>query len=177
MAEDKDIFLIQKLGEGDMTAMEFLYVKYAPQVKSFVYAILKDEADTEDLVHDIFLKLWEERSRISNVISFKSYLYTMTRNMVYNKLKKSGVHTRFVDATSTNQTNLDPEKKIITRDLLQHIHKEMDKLPKQQRNIYEMNREEELTYNEISDKLGISPKTVQYHIGKVLIKLKKTISS
>ena len=53
----------------------------------------------------------------------------------------------------------------------------MGKLPKQQRDIYEMNREEDLTYNEISDKLGISPKTVQYHIGKVLIKLKKTISS
>lgn len=177
MADDKDIFLIQKLGENDMTAMEFLYVKYAPQVKSFVYAFLKNEADTEDLVHDIFLKIWEERNRISRVVSFKSYLYSMTKNMVYNKLKKSGVHTRFVDATSANQANQDPEKKIITRDLLQHIHKEMGKLPKQQRDIYEMNREEDLTYNEISDKLGISPKTVQYHIGKVLIKLKKTISS
>jgi RNA polymerase sigma-70 factor (ECF subfamily) len=101
----------------------------------------------------------------------------MTKNMVYNKLKKSGVHSRFVDATRSNQANQDPEKKIITRDLLQHIHKEMGNLPKQQRDIYEMNREEDLTYNEISDKLGISPKTVQYHIGKVLIKLKKTISS
>lgn len=177
MADDKDIFLIQKLGENDMTAMEFLYVKYAPQVKSFVYAFLKNEADTEDLVHDIFLKIWEERNRISRVVSFKSYLYSMTKNMVYNKLKKSGVHSRFVDATRSNQANQDPEKKIITRDLLQHIHKEMGKLPKQQRDIYEMNREEDLTYNEISDKLGISPKTVQYHIGKVLIKLKKTISS
>lgn len=177
MVEDKDIFFIQKLEEGDMTAMEFLYVKYAPQVKSFVYAFLKNEADTEDLVHDIFLKIWEERSRISHVLSFKSYLYTMTRNMIYNKLKKSGVHTRFVDASSSNQANQDLEKKIITRDLLQHINKEMNKLPKKQRNIYEMNRAEDLTYNEISDKLGISPKTVQYHIGKVLIKLKKTISS
>lgn len=53
----------------------------------------------------------------------------------------------------------------------------MGKLPKHQRTIYEMNREDDLTYNEISDKLGISPKTVQYHIAKVLLKLKKTISS
>lgn len=177
MAEDKDIFLIHKLGEEDMTAMEFLYVKYAPQVRSFVYAILKNEADTEDLVHDIFLKIWDERRKISKVTSFKSYLYSMTRNMVYNKLKKHKVHTKFIDESSTSQSNQDLEKKVITKDLLQKIHKEMGRLPQQQRDIYSMNRDEDLTYNEISNKLGISPKTVQYHIGKVLIKLKKTISS
>ncbi len=177
MSEDKDIFLIQKLGEDDMAAMEFLYVKYAPQVKSFVYAILKNDADTEDLVHDIFLKIWEERRKISQVTSFRSYLYSMTRNMVYNRLKKAKVHSRFIGTTSTNQVDQDIEKRLITRDLLQKIRKMMVKLPKQQRDIYEMNRDEDMTYNEISDKLGISPKTVQYHIGKVLIKLKKTISS
>lgn len=177
MSEDKDIFLIQKLGEDDMAAMEFLYVKYAPQVKSFVYTILKNDADTEDLVHDIFLKIWEERRKISQVTSFRSYLYSMTRNMVYNRLKKAKVHSRFIGTTSTNQVDQDIEKRLITRDLLQKIRKMMVKLPKQQRDIYEMNRDEDMTYNEISDKLGISPKTVQYHIGKVLIKLKKTISS
>lgn len=175
MTEDNDIFLTGRLGEDDMTAMEVLYIKYAPQVKSFVYAILKNEADTEDLVHDIFIKVWEERDKISDVRSFRSYLYSMTRNMVYNRLKKSGVHARYIETVKKNDSSSDPESRIVTKDLLHHINKEMARLPEQQRAIYEMNREGELTYNEISDKLGISPKTVQYHIGKVLSRLKKLL--
>lgn len=174
MAEEKDIFLIEKLAEDDMAAMEVLYIRYAPQVKSFVFALLKNEEDTEDLVHDIFLKIWTERYRLTHVASFRSYLYSMTRNMVYNRLKKSYVHARFLHNRTEDQSP-DIEKIIVTKDLLSHIHKEMEKLPEQQRTIYEMNRDKDLTYNEISDRLGISPRTVQYHIGKVLARLKKLL--
>ena len=59
-------------------------------------AILKDEADTEDLVQDIFLKIWEERETVRKVHSIRAYLFTMTRNMVYNKLKHDKAHDRYV---------------------------------------------------------------------------------
>ena len=53
----EEFFLLQKLNENDMSAMEVLYIRYAPQVKSFVSAILKDSADADDIVQDIFLRI------------------------------------------------------------------------------------------------------------------------
>ena len=173
MKEGEDIFLVKKLGEDDIAAIEVLYIRYAPQVKSFVLAVMKNESDSEDIVQDIFLKIWEERDKLANIRSFKSYLYSMTRNMVYNRLKKKSVHQRYISSAGKEQMSADPERRIVTKDLLHHIHTEIENLPKHQRNIYEMNREDSLTYNEISERLGISPKTIQYHIGKVLARLKK----
>ena len=92
----EEFFLLQKLSENDMSAMEVLYIRYAPQVKSFVSAILKDSADTDDIVQDIFLRIWEDRERVCQAKSFKSYLFAMTRNIVYNKLKHDKVHDRYV---------------------------------------------------------------------------------
>lgn len=170
---EEDYFLLHKLKEGDMSAFEVLYIRYAPNIKSFVSAILKNSADADDIVHEIFLKVWENRDSIANVQSFKSYLYSMTRNAVYNKIKRDKVHERFVGFASQNSEAYDSETSIQTKDLLANINKEIEKLPEKQREIYEMSREEEFTYNEISDKLNISPKTVQYHIGQALAKLKK----
>ena len=172
---EEDYFLLHKLGEGEISAMEVLYVRYAPQVKSFVSAILKDEADTEDLVQDIFLKIWEERETVRKVHSLRAYLFTMTRNMVYNKLKHDKAHDRYVGFNKRKNSTHEIENRIVTMDLLEHINAEMNNLTDQQRIIYELNRNEDLTYKEISEKLGISPKTVQYHIGNVLARLKKLL--
>ncbi len=171
----EEYFLLQKLREGDMSAMEVLYIRYAPQVKSFVSAIIKDEAEADDFVQDIFLKVWEEKDFVCQAKSFKSYLYTMTRNMVYNKLKHDKVHDRFVGFASKDSSEHSIEERIVTKDLLEHINSQLDNLTEQQKVIYELNRNEEMTYNEIAEKLGISPKTVQYHISNVLAKLKKLL--
>lgn len=172
---NEEYFLLQKLREGDMSAMEVLYIRYAPQVKSFVSAIIKDDAETDDFVQDIFLKIWEERAVVCLAKSFKSYLYTMTRNMVYNKLKHEKAHSRFVGYATNKNPHHNIEDRIVTKDLLEHINSEMNNLTEQQRVIYELNRNKEMTYKEIAEKLGISPKTVQYHIGNVLAKLKKLL--
>lgn len=171
----EEFFLLQKLSENDMSAMEVLYIRYAPQVKSFVSAILKDSADTDDIVQDIFLRIWEDRERVCQAKSFKSYLFAMTRNIVYNKLKHDKVHDRYVGFESKRNSQHEIEERIMTKDLLDHINEEIDSLTEQQRIIYELNRNEDMTYKEIADKLGISPKTVQYHIGNVLAKLKKLL--
>ena len=172
----EEYFLLRKLNEGDISVMEVIYFRYAPQIKAFVSAILKDPADTEDLVQDIFLKIWDDRETICHVQSFRAYLFTMTRNIVFNHLKKKKVHDRFVDYTKNSSSSYNPEQRIITKDLLEHIDNEMKKLTDRQRTIYELNRNDDFTYSEIAEKLGLSPKTIQYHIGTVLSRFKKILS-
>ena len=70
----EEYFLLRKLNEGDISVMEVIYFRYAPQIKAFVSAILKDPADTEDLVQDIFLKIWDDRETVCHAKSFRSYL-------------------------------------------------------------------------------------------------------
>jgi RNA polymerase sigma-70 factor (ECF subfamily) len=175
MMMKEEFFLLQKLNENDMSAMEVLYIRYAPQVKSFVSAILKDSADADDIVQDIFLRIWEDRHVVSQAKSFKAYLFTMTRNVVYNKLKHDRVHDRYVGLESKRTSQDEIEERIMTKDLLDQIKEEMERLTEQQRIIYELNRDEDMTYKQIAEKLGISPKTVQYHISNVLAKLKKLL--
>ena len=173
----EDSCLLKKLRDGDMAALEFLYVRYAPQVKSFVYAFMKDAYESDDIVHDVFLKVWEDRMAVSQAVSFKSYLFRMTRNMIFDRMKRKDVHSRFVNYVMTGSSDIDnQEKRILTKDLLELIGKEIDSLPEKQKEIYSMNRAKDLTYNEISEKLGVSPKTVQYHIGVVLSKLRKILN-
>mgnify|MGYP006357884757 CR=1 FL=1 len=172
----EEYFLLRKLNEGDISVMEVIYFRYAPQIKAFVSAILKDPADTEDLVQDIFLKIWDDRETVCHAKSFRSYLFTMTRNIVYNHLKKKKVHDRFMDYTKNSSSSYNPEQRIITKDLLGHIDNEMKKLTDRQRTIYELNRNDDFTYSEIAEKLGLSPKTIQYHIGTVLSRFKKILS-
>ena len=172
----EEYFLLRKLNEGDISVMEVIYFRYAPQIKAFVSAILKNPADTEDLVQDIFLKIWDDRGTVCHAKSFRSYLFTMTRNIVYNHLKKKKVHDRFMDYTKNSSSSYNPEQRIITKDLLRHIDNEMKKLTDRQRTIYELNRNDDFTYSEIAEKLGLSPKTIQYHIGTVLSRFKKILS-
>ena len=175
MTTHEEYYLLQKLREGDMSAMEILYIRHAPQVKSFVFAIMKSVEETDDIVQDIFLKVWEERAVISQARSFRSYLYTMTRNIVYNRLKHRKVQTKYAGDFCNRQDLHDIEGRIITKDLLAHINEQMENLTEQQKVIYELKRNSDMTYKEIADKLGISPKTVQYHMNNILNKLKKLL--
>ena len=173
---DEEKLLLDRLHKGDISALEALYTRYAPEVMHTVSSIVRTPEDADDIVQDIFIKIWEERETVSSVADFKPYLLAMTRNMTYNRLKHGHVHNRYMDWLSRRPYVYDPENRIIEKDLLKNISNEMDRLTAQQRMIFEMNRNGDLTYNEIAAKLGISPKTVQYHIGKVLARLKKITS-
>lgn len=95
--------------------------------------------------------------------------------MSSNKLKHDRVHDRYVGLESKRTSQDEIEERIMTKDLLDQIKEEMERLTEQQRIIYELNRDEDMTYKQIAEKLGISPKTVQYHISNVLAKLKKLL--
>lgn len=169
----EDYFLLQKISEGQLSAMEVLYIRYAHQVKSFACAILKNEDDAEDIVQDVFLLIWDKRKQCLQADNFKSYLFTMTRNLIYNKLKRRKNHDKFVDMSEFKPQTNNPEERIETKDILEHIRTEVSQMTEQQKVIYFLSRHEELTYKEIAEVLQISPKTVQYHIGNILSRLKE----
>ena len=112
--------LLEKLARGDRASFDALYMRYAAKTEEFLCRKLKNRAEAEDITHDLFLKIWQNRSTMAGVTAFGSYLFRMARNAVYDRFDSRAVRTNFA-----RQTNLLPEYElpdVDNRDLLLLIH-------------------------------------------------------
>ncbi len=172
---------VQRLAEGDADAMDVLYMKYASKVRLFALQMLKNPTDAEDITHDVFLKIWEQRENLSKVVSLSGYMFRMTRNAIINLLKRRRVIGKYsVDGNPGAVENVgggfDYENQVTTDELLRMVELEISRMPEQRRKVFLMSRYEDKSYNEIAQELDISPKTVQYHISNALADLKKIVN-
>ena len=168
---NEEQLLLDRLGQGDIDALDTLYVRYAPRVYDFSLRFLKNETEAEDVTQDIFLQVWQ-------VLSIRAYLFRMTRNAIFNRFKRSKMHLQYIRHSETRETELsvDPGGRITTEDLLEMIELAIENLPEQCRRVFKMSRYEHMSYNEIAENLGISPHTVQFHISVALTRLRKILS-
>ena len=166
MNSDEHI-LLRKLREGDTEALDILYLRYAAKVRDFAFRLLGDSVEAEDITHDIFLKVWEQRKTVGNVVSFRGYLFRMTRNAIFNAFKHRQVESKYQARAAEDGTN----------DLMEMIDLAVSNMPEQRRKVFCMSRYEDMSYNDIAEALHISPKTVQYHISGALAELRKLLSA
>ena len=171
--------LLRQLKQGDSNAFDTIYMRYAAHVEAFSYCMLKDRSEAEDLTHDLFLKLWENRDTLDGVRSFKNYLFRMTKNALFDLFERKAVRSRYRE--SSRQMDVgeffseDLAEKVDRRDLLLIIDLAVEKMPAQRRKIFRMNRYDGIPQQEIARKLGISQKSVEYHIRMAVNELKKII--
>ena len=158
-----DSRLLNLMQRGDTDALGVLYVRYSAQVRNFAMGFLQNEGDADDVTHDVFVNLWQQRDEISDIESLKAYLFTMTRNAIFSIFR----HRRIAETSS------ETEEKITTTDLLELVQLTIDSMPEQRRRIFTMSRFDHLTYDEIAGALGISRKTVEYHMSQALARLRK----
>ena len=166
--------LLEKLARGDRASFDALYMRYAAKTEEFLCRMLKNRAEAEDITHDLFLKIWQNRSTMAGVTAFGSYLFHMARNAVYDRFDSRAVRTNFA-----RQTNLLPEYElpdVDNRDLLLLIQLAVEKMPGQRQRIFRMSREEGIANDEIARRLGISTRTVENQISRALSELRKLVT-
>ena len=138
---------------------------------------LKDPTQAEEIVNDVFLKIWEEGENIKIETSLKSYIYKAVINRSINALKKN----KRESALQTNLNGFSEETyelaEIEENELKVKLYAAIEQLPEQCRKVFEMSRFDELKQQEIADKLGISIKTVKNHITIALKHLSKSFES
>ncbi len=162
--------LFEEIRKGSRKAYEQLFkTHYAPLVR-FAIEFLKDQDAAEDLVQEVFVKIWERRETIEITLAVKAYLYMAVKNHCLNKLKKEQ-RNAFLEDThentmdwSTNHT----EQHADAIGLSQHIQQALEKLPPKCALIFKMSRFEDKTYKEIAESLELSVKTVEAQMGKAL---------
>ncbi|MDW7694550.1 RNA polymerase sigma-70 factor [Flammeovirgaceae bacterium SG7u.111] len=165
--KESDEFLIERIKGGEKQALETLFDRYFEVLCDFSYQFLKSKDLSEEAVSDVFIKVWENKHQISIQSGVKAYLYRAARNQSLNYLKKEGadLYTDLSEATLKPSDSEHLADQLLMFDELQKsIENIIDKMPKQRKLIFRMNRLDGMKYQEIAEVLGISVNTVQNHM-------------
>lgn len=152
--------------KGSKEAYEHIYRQFFNEIYAFVlkYIICKDLA--YDLTQDIFLKIWEKREQLADVENFRSYLYRMTKNYTLDKLKHISISRKAIEHI-TYQYSKECEQsdtKYLEKEYFEFLEAAITDLPKQTRTVFMLCREEEKSYKEVAEELGISRDAVKHHM-------------
>ena len=159
--------LVKLLKKGDMKAFDIIYKKYSRRLYGFVFLYVKQDADTEEIVQDVFIKIWKSRTKIDVYSSFESFLFTIAHNATVNLLKKRATEQKYVEHVKSLQIineSYELTDEIHYKELKQKFLGLVDELSPRQKEIFQLSREEGLNNKEIADKLGISIQTVKNHL-------------
>ena len=171
-----DIFELIK--NSDRNAYEQLFKMYYTPLVSFARNIIRDTDAAEDLVQEVFVKIWERKHTIEIKTSVKAYLYMAVKNHCLNKLKTEQRNAFLNDEmaddvrVATNNT----EEYSNTIELSKHIDNALNLLPPKCAVIFKMSRFEDKTYKEIAEALELSVKTVENQMGKALSIMRGALS-
>lgn len=168
--DDSDGYLIESLVQQDEAAFEQVFKTHFKNLHAYACTIIREETAAEEVVQQVFFKLWERSKGLSISGSVAAYLYRAVYNESLNYLKHRKVQSeyqQYFTHTMKNQ-NDNAGKKLSMKELEQKLGKALNELPEQCRTVFQLSRFEELRYREIANRLGISVKTVENQMGKAL---------
>ena len=171
--------LIVSLKQGDEAAFTALYRMYWPKVHNFSRLYLSSIAEVEEVVQEVFVKLWEARIFLKENESFKGFLFIITRNIIFNQFRKSFNENAYkTTVLSSAEVEYDIENEMDAADLQGYIKKLISELTPRQQEVFHL-RKIMLIFAENFRKrdirLSISEKTVERHINEALKFLRKNI--
>lgn len=159
-----------RLAQRDEQAFEQVFKAHFKTLHGYAISIIKDEDEAEEVVQQIFFKLWERAAHLSFAGPVTAYLYRAVHNECLNFIKHEKVkqgHQLHVAYRMKNEAVTDMGRDR-NKELEKTICEALDELPEQCRTVFQLSRFEEMKYREIADKLDISVKTVEKHMGKAL---------
>jgi len=169
-----DSKLLAEFKRGDHASFERIFEFYSHSLFQFSFSYLKSKEAAEDVVQEVFLKIWDNRQEIRNDTSFRSYLFTIALNAVrkqFNKLSKvNELKHGILFELSAQKSDFDDRNDY--QELLDTLHKVIDRMPEKRRQVFIRKKLEEKSLKEIADELQIDPKTVEYHITEAMKFLK-----
>lgn len=172
--EENELILLLK--QSNQEAFTTLYKKYWKQVYNFSRLYLTSQSVAEEVVQEVFIKVWESRDFMREGDNFKGLLFIITRNLIFNMHRKN-LNEDFYKMTvlSAMESSYDIEEEIDAKNLSEYIDLLIADLPPRRREIFNLSRKENKSYKEISQLLGVSEKTVENQIGEALRFLRKNL--
>lgn len=157
---------------------ELFYLYYKPLLR-FANAFVRSHEMSEEIVSDVFIRIWERRSQLSEITNMKVYLYVSVRNMslkyMLKKQKQVSVSLDDLQVELESQHH-DPEQLLLTAELMNRVARAINELPPRCKMVYKLIKEDGLRYREVAEILDISIKTIDNQLAIALKKIGKAIN-
>ncbi len=172
-----DFELVEKLQKGDLDAFDQIFKKYGDRLFGFAFSYLKSKEETEGLVQDVFMKIWENRKNLKKESSLKSYLFTIAYHNMCKIFRKKQLHEKFcIEKGLAENATINLEEQLEYKATLELVDRLIEKLPEKQRIIFSKSRKEGKSTREIAEEMSLAPGTIDNHISAALKFLHKQIS-
>lgn len=170
--------LVIQLKNGDQASFRKLYSIYAPKLFAFSRKYLNTQDDAEEIVQEVFLRIWEKKENIDESQSFSAYVIQAAKHRIFNGFRKKVNEQAYLDYlvyTDRSSSNF-TEKEVEYREIKLKADQAIQSMPPKRQEIFRLSRESGLKNKEIAEKLDISIKTVENQMGQALKYLRKELS-
>jgi RNA polymerase sigma-70 factor (family 1) len=149
--------LLRQISQGDRSVFKILYTRYFSDVQRYVALFEPSKASMDELTQDVFVRIWEKRTYLAEVETFKSYLFMVTRNVVFNYLRGLKVQQKVKELDeAAERSGPAVEDQLLYKQYYRIALEAMEKLPPGRRKVLKMSIDDGLTLDEIANELNIS---------------------
>jgi RNA polymerase sigma-70 factor, Bacteroides expansion family 1 len=163
--------VLSHISTGDETAFARLYDHYKDRVYGTALKITHSTIIAEEVVGDVFLKIWLQRSSLKEIQNFSAYLFIVTRNHVYKILKQIARNYKIMELTDEDvslNSEYDTSDLLMEKEFNLLLRRAIEQLPNQQKKVYSLIRNEGLKRDEVAHQLHLQPETVKFHLAQAM---------
>lgn len=161
--------ILSLLMEGDEVAFAKFFHHYRDRVYSVALKLSRSASTAEDIVEDVFLKIWLKRTALGEIENFSAYLFAITRNEVYRAIKTAAKnYTVSLVMEMEGQGLNNAEDYIMAKEYDLILQKAVDNLPGQQKKVYKLMKEENLKRETVAEILNLKPETIKFHLAQAM---------
>jgi RNA polymerase sigma-70 factor (ECF subfamily) len=171
--------LVTLLKQGDERAFAEIYQRYAEKLAGFAGSKLYSLDDARDILHDLFVKLWEGREQLHITSNLQSYLFAVIRHRIVDKIRKNITREEYALTVQSFTVFCDEhaDKLLELKQLRQTVDRSLNQLSPRIKEIYQLSREEGLSNHDIAEKLHLSEQTVKNQLSAALKHLRETLGT
>jgi RNA polymerase sigma-70 factor (ECF subfamily) len=179
--ERQELELFARMRTGDEGAFETLFRAYARPLCDFAYSYVGSQPAAQEIVQELFCRLWERRDTLEMPRSVYAYLFSATRNRAINHLRDRRVQAAFLHRALRREMGREAhrsapqEQELEAKALSDALARAVEELPERCREVFTLTRDHRLTYAQVAEALHISPKTVEIHMGRALALLRQKL--
>jgi len=158
--------LLLRLKDGDERAFEILYNNYKTRIAGNLFKLLKSDDVVKEVLQELFFKIWEVRAQIDPDKSFKSYLFRIAENLVYDYFRKVAKDKRLLTKlmASSSELYLHIEEDMLSKEDAQKLEHAIGLMPPQRKMVFTLCKLEGKSYKEVEEIMGINAKTISSHM-------------